>query len=390
MKRLENDDSVPARVLQVFSTLNNGGAENRIMDVFRHLDQEHVLFDFSVVHPGEHFFTQEILRSNSRIYCLPDPRSGLIRNYFAWRQFFAEHRYAAVHTHVSWYGGLVLLAAKRAGIPYRVAHARGTEEPGMSLGRKAARALGRFLFTLSATSRLAISEEAAKNIFGPACVKARRYQYVPNSIDCAKYLVLDGENRTLLRNTIGIPSDAKAYVTVANFRKPKNHLFLLDIADELRKRDDSSRLYLIGDGELRDEIRKKIERLGLQDTVCLLGPRGDVPSILCAFDGMIFPSLFEGLGGVVLEAQIVGVPAFVSTAIPKEADVGIHMVEFLSLEESPAQWAETIIRQVHHVSWDRETALRAFQERGYSIENTAEQYLKAYGLSEREIAKAFR
>ena len=373
---------MPIHVLQVFSTLNNGGAENRIMDVFRHVDQERVVFDFAVVHEGEQFFTREILQTKSKIYTLPDPRKGLLRNYLAWRKFFAEHPFQAVHTHVSWYGGIVLLAAKRAGIPHRVAHARSSEEPSMSFPRKAARTFGRLLFAWTATERLAISEDAARNIFGPACVKRHRYQYVPNSIDQTKYSILDGEDRARLRESLGIPAGVHAYVTVASFRQPKNHMFLLEIAKALREKGDPFLLFLVGDGALRQEIEARIRALGLSEHLRLLGVRGDVPKILCAFDALILPSLYEGLGGVVLEAQMVGVPAIVSTGVPEEANVGIRMVEYVSLQEPPSKWADVILGKIESFSWNRESAVQAFREKGFTIEKTAKQYLLAYGISE--------
>ena len=147
--------------------------------------------------------------------------------------------------------------------------------------------------------------------------------FVPNAIDQNKYVVLNANERNVLREKLGIPNDKKAYVTVANLRKQKNHMFLLDIAKSLKEKGGQFILYLIGEGDLRSDIEKKILDLDLTDNVVLMGSRGDVPQILCAFDGMIFPSLFEGLGGVVLESQLVGVPAIVSDAIPKVVDVGL-------------------------------------------------------------------
>lgn len=375
-------------VLQFFSTLNNGGAENRMMDVYRCIDSKVVTFDFAVLHSGKHFFDDEIKLKGSEKYVLPDPRSGLIKNYRALVRFFREHLFQAVHTHVSWYGGIVLMAAKQAGVKIRIAHARDSVIPNRSLKEKIVCDIGKILIALSATQRIAISTEAAENIFGKRAVKKGSYLFVPNAIDQNKYVVLNANERNVLREKLGIPNDKKAYVTVANLRKQKNHMFLLDIAKSLKEKGDNFILYLIGEGDLRSDIEKKILDLDLTDNVVLMGSRGDVPQILCAFDGMIFPSLFEGLGGVVLESQLVGVPAIVSDAIPKVVDVGIDMVEYLSLNDDTALWAEVIIKKTDSFKWDYNTALQTFKKKGYCIEVTARKYLKEYGIPESIINKA--
>lgn len=375
-------------VLQFFSTLNNGGAENRMMDVYRCINSELVTFDFAVVHKGKHFFDNEIKGKGSKKYIFPDPREGLIKNYLTLVKFFKSHSFQAVHTHVSWYGGVVLMAAKRAGVEIRIAHARDSESPNRSLRDSLICNIGKILISLSATQRIAISQEAAANIFGKKVVKKGMYLFVPNAIDQKKYRVLNKDEKTSLRKKLGIPNDRKAYVTIANLRKQKNHMFLLDIAKTLKEKGDNFILYLIGEGELRFDIEKKILDLDLIDNVILMGSRGDVPQILCAFDGMIFPSLFEGLGGVVLESQLVGVPAIVSNAIPRVVDVGINMVEYLSLSDDISLWADVIIKKTNCFKWDYNTTLQAFKKKGYCIESTARKYLKEYGISENIISKA--
>lgn len=378
------------RVLQFFSTLNNGGAENRMMDVYRCIDPAVVTFDFAVLHEGEHFFDNEIRAMGSEKYVLPDPRSGLITNYVALVKFFREHRFQAVHTHVSWYGGVVLMAAKQAGVPVRIAHARAAATPNRRWKEKVVCNLGKILIAFSATQRMAISQEAAENIFGKRVVEKDRYLYIPNAIDQKKYVVLTSAERVALRESLGISTEKKAYVTVANFRKPKNHTFLLDVAKAMQKKCSDFVLYLIGDGDLRSDIEKKITDLGLENNVLLMGSRGDVPQILCAFDGMIFPSIYEGLGGVVLEAQLVGIPAVVSSAIPKVVDVGIDMVEFVSLGAPPEEWANIIMRKTDCFSWNQQAAIQAFKEAGYCIEETTKQYLREYGIPEGTVLKAIK
>lgn len=378
-------------VLQFFATLDSGGAENRMMDVYRCVDTGTVIFDFAVLHEGSHYFDNEAEVMGSSKYVLPDPRRGLIKCYFEMKRFFAAHpEFRAVHAHVAWFNGIVLLAAKRAGIKTRIAHARDSKYPDRSFKDELFCNIGKFLIARSATQRIAISPEAAENIFGKRAVKNGRYLFVPNAIDQKKYTFFTPEKRYEIRSMTGIPHDKKAYVTVANLRKQKNHRFLLEIAKALKDINDDFILYLIGEGDLRSEIESGIREMGLDNCVKLLGSRGDVPDILCAFDCMIFPSLFEGLGGVVLESQLVGVPAVVSDRIPKVVDVGIDMVKYISLDESAKHWAREIIDKTENYHWEKERTEKAFREKGYMIEETAKTYLKEYGFDEEMIRKAMK
>lgn len=379
---------MPAHVLQFFSTLNNGGAENRMMDVYRCIDPDVVTFDFAVVHNGDHFFDQEVLANGSAKYVLPDPRCGLLKNYREMVHFFREHPFQAVHTHVSWYSGLVLMAARQAGVKIRIAHARTAAIPNEGVAKRLVRKLGQLLIACSATHRFAISVEAAGFIFGKSAMKRGAFQYIPNAIDQKKYAFLEGKARSALRQQLGIPADKKAYVHVGNFRKAKNHAFLLDVAKALTDKGDPSVLYLIGDGGLRPEIEQKIGDLGLEDRVVLLGSRRDVPQILTAFDVMLFPSIYEGLGGVVLEAQITGLTVIASDAIPPVADLGIGMVQFLPPEDA-GRWADAVIAKAS-AERDHRRAMQALEEKEYCIEQTARKYLKAYGLSDDAIRRAIR
>lgn len=122
----------------------------------------------------------------------------------------------------------------------------------------------------------------------------------------------------------------------------KNHEFLLDMFKSLNTKHPNTVLLLIGDGDLRYTIERKIIKLGLQNSVVLLGVRSDIPQLLQAIDVFAFPSIYEGLGIVVIEAQAAGLPCVISDVVPSE--VGItDLVKFISLKENPEYWAKEVI-----------------------------------------------
>lgn len=142
---------------------------------------------------------------------------------------------------------------------------------------------------------------------------------------------------------------------------------------ELRKLRSDFVYEWIGGGELREQMEAFIREKGLQDHVELLGIRNDIEKLLPHRDLFFMPSLFEGLGIALIEAQAAGLPCLGSDQIPQMADCG--GCRFLSLEESPARWAAVIsdiLDGKHTLSVDPEK-LRKF-DISYTIEQLEQVY----------------
>ena len=129
---------------------------------------------------------------------------------------------------------------------------------------------------------------------------------------------------------------------MGRFNPQKNHKFLIDVFDEIVKIEKESVLLLIGEGYLFDEIKEKVNRLGLQNNVKFLGLRDDIADLMQGMDLFLFPSLFEGLPVVLVEAQAAGLKCVTSTGVTKESDL-TNSVEFYDLNMSPKEWSERIV-----------------------------------------------
>ena len=125
---------------------------------------------------------------------------------------------------------------------------------------------------------------------------------------------------------------------IGRFSKQKNHKFLLDVFLEIINYKPNSVLCLVGIGELEDEIKQYAVQLGIINKVIFCGIRRDVSHILMAMDVLVFPSFYEGMPNVVIEAQTTGLPCLVSDTVTEECKV-TDKVEFLSLTNSAVEWA---------------------------------------------------
>jgi glycosyltransferase involved in cell wall biosynthesis len=162
-----------------------------------------------------------------------------------------------------------------------------------------------------------------------------------------------------MRASLGVPQDALVIGHVGRFTPQKNHAFWLRVAVRLADRRDDVHFVLVGDGELRPAFEEQVRQRGLQDRFTLTGVRSDVPHVLRAMDVFLFPSHFEGLGIVLLEAQATCLPCVVSDSVTPEATVVERQVSRLSLAASPATWAEKVLEMstrdrshAHRAAWD--------------------------------------
>ena len=182
---------------------------------------------------------------------------------------------------------------------------------------------------------------------------------IKNGIVLSKYKVT--ESKTDIRKSLGIREDAFVVGHVGRFTKVKNHGFILNVFKELRRVRPKSCLLLVGAGELEEKIRNKISDEKLDNDVIILSHRHDVPRIMKAMDVFLFPSLYEGFGIVLIEAQASGLTCFVSDRVPTSTYVSRKVIP-LSIESSPKEWVEEIL----HPS---KFAANTYDLNDYNLEN---------------------
>lgn len=353
----------PFRILQCVTIMNRNGLENRLMDIYRNIDRSQIQFDFMTNRTEAGAFDAEILQLGGRVYHMSRiaPKS-FFRYIRELRAFFQEHpEYKIVHSHLNTLSTWPLLMAKRAGVPVRIAHSRNAS---MDRNIKMVyKAFSRLFINGQATDRFACSRSAGIWLFGKKQVEQDAFHVIPNAIQLDRFLYSE-DKRHKMRCELGIRETELAVVCVARFSRQKNHGFLLRVFSEIQKKNPNSRLYLVGQGELEQEIRDQISELGLVDSVVFLGSRADVGDVLTAMDGFLFPSFYEGFGTVIVEAQCSALPILASDSIPYETKL-CDSVGFASLQEEPAVWAEKLLTLMKKNERRDNSAL--IREKGYDI-----------------------
>lgn len=355
----------PIRILHVVTYMGRGGLETTIMNYYRHIDRSKIQFDFLVHREYKADYDDEIRSLGGRIYRLPRliPWSREYREKLD--QFFEEHRdYRIVHCHIDCMASIPLRAAKKVGIPVRIAHSHGSSQ-NKNL-KYLLKLYYRRLIPKMATALFACGKEAGDWMF-----RGAPYTIMRNAIDVARF-TYNPEKAAEIRHSMGL-EDAFVLGHVGNFRVEKNHLFLLEIFAALLKKEPNSRLLLVGDGIQMDACVAKSEELRIRDKVLFLGIRSDIPELLQAVDVFVLPSIYEGLPVTTVEAQAAGLPCVVSAGVPYECKL-TEPVRQLPLEDGAEAWADVILDMR---DYPRENNYEAIAAAGFDIKANAK-WLEEY------------
>lgn len=357
------------RILQIVNIMDRAGIETMLMNYYRLVDRTKIQFDFLTHRPDAGAYDEEIERLGGKIYRAPRLYPQNYPAYFKFmKNFWAEHpEYKVVHSHIDSMSYLPLLTAKIAGVPVRIAHSHNTSID--KDYRYILKQLFRAMINDVATDRYACSGDAGKYLFGKL-----DYEVIYNAIDTTKF-EYSKEKRNIKRREFQIEEN---YVIgcVGRFTAQKNHLFLLDVFEKIVRKDNNYKLLLIGSGELRDAIEERIKDKKLENNIVLLNNREDIADLYQAMDLFVFPSLYEGLGMVAVEAQISGLPCIVSRYVPKDAQISDN-IQFIELDVDV--WCDTILsikdkkerKSVYSVDYDVTSAVASLQERYLNLNDRA-------------------
>lgn len=370
------------RVLHILHSMNRGGAETMLMNYYRNINREKVQFDFLLTFQGKSDYEEEILSMGGRIFHITPLTLSTMGKYCSdIKKFLKAHpEYQVIHAHTSSKSVFALDIGKRCGVPVRISHSHN-----MFLGngrfspKEILRKLLREPLKKVSTHNFACSKDAAIWLYGEEYWNDGKVKVLPNAINVTNFSY-NIDVRNAYRKEFGL-EDAFVVGHVGRFQEQKNHTFLLDIFAKIAEKQENARFFLVGDGELRPQMEEKAKQLGIWDKLIFTGVREDVPVLLQMMDAFVFPSLYEGLGIVLIEAQTAGLPCFTSRdVVPEEVKV-TDLVHFISLEESAEHWADEVLKCKD--AYLREARNQEIKLAGYDIIEAAER-LETFYLKCRE------
>lgn len=329
----------PIRVAHVIGNWLGGGVESVVMNYYRNIDRNKVQFDFLCSESSTDIPYEEIEKLGGRVFIVPN-YTKVVKYQKELQKIFKENNYKIVHSHISTMSVFPLRAAKKAGVPIRIAHSHSTtnkKEKKKNLLKQVLRPFSK----VYATDYMCCSELAGRWLFCNKEYDKGNVYLLNNAIDLDKFK-FDEKVRKTKRKALGIGDDTFVIGHIGRFVEQKNHRFLIDIFNEIHKKNSNSLLLLVGQGPLKKEIENKVKELKLNDSVRFLGQRNDVNELYQAFDVFLLPSLYEGLPVVGVEAQATGLLCELSNDMTKETKV-LDTTRFISLNTSAEEWATIIL-----------------------------------------------
>lgn len=319
-----------------FSRIN--GITAVIMNYYRNMNKNNLQMDFLVLNQIEEEYREEFQKNHARVYCL-ERKQRPIYYCIQLEKLLRRNQYDVIHIHGN--SAMMLpdtLMAKFAGVPVRIVHSHNTTCSHMRLHQ-----LFYPIFQRIYTHAFACGQDAGKWLF-----RTRPFVEIKNGIDLKKY-----SYNQAVRIQYRKKLNANGQVVighVGNFFKQKNHEFLINLFAELLQKNSNYLLVLISDGDLMDQIKKQVERLGLKEKVIFLGKISNVHEYLQAMDMFVLPSLFEGLPLALVEAQAAGLPCLVADTISREVNL-TNSMQYLSIQDTTT-WVKAIQETTQRIEED--------------------------------------
>lgn len=354
------------RVLHSELQSNIGGIEAFLLNLTKTINKTNLQFDFLM--RGDNSYLENTLKDyGANIYKVP---SGMLNYYKFVKNILIKNNYDFVHVHKNSAANIVLpLMVKKYTNAKLIVHSHNTSPSG---GSKVAIILHKInknkLMRLS-DYRFACSDTAAAWMFGHD-YKDEQVKIIKNGIILKDY-VYNPEMRNKVRTDLRL-TNKFVIGHVGAFREQKNHKFLLKLFSQLNI--PNAELVLVGEGPLKEEMKRYAKELGIQDKVLFLGSRNDVNNLLQAFDVFAMPSLWEGLAIAAIEAQTSGLPTLVSTNFPTDEKV-TNQLYFLTLQIQI--WIKKI-NEIEENSKKRPNNSEIIKKAGYDMQDTVNEIKTLY------------
>lgn len=365
----------PIRILQFGLGNRCFGTENAILNLYRNIDRSRYQFDFLVDHDYQKVeYEDEVTALGGHIYRQYFRLNEAKRpDYISPSGFWRMHPeiQGGIHMNLQSYGAhniQLIVAAKKAGLPIRIIHMRNVPQ-GTQVGWKLKlnHMLVRPLAGHYSNKNLACSLHAGR--WGG--LEGKQFEVFPSAIDINKF-AYDLRVRDRIRDENGLTNDM-VLGFAGRFEPQKNPEFLLRVLQEVNKRRSNVALVLLGEGGLEERLKRQAEEMNLKNIV-FKGKVDNVHEWAQAFDALLLPSRYEGLGTVLIEAQASGLTCFASDHVPREAAVTSKCF-FLGIED-PKPWADAILDM--DLSYDRSREWERVMATGYNVRESVKRIESIY------------
>lgn len=350
------------KVLEIVDSIQYGGMEQFVYNVISKTDLNQ--YDFSIITTGKRYVEAEKRFENLgvKIYGLPLKKENFIKYLYMLNKIICKGKFDIVHSHVNFYSFIPLFISKIHKVKLNICHVHGLMPELKKIE------IMEYLTSKFADVRYSCSKEAGYRFY-----KNFKFETLCNGIDVDRF-EYNSSKREKLRKKYKIKNDEIVIGHIGRFYPVKNHKFIVEIFNEVSKKNEKFKLIFVGDGELLVDIKNEVTKKNLDKKVIFLEPTDNVDEYYQMFDLFILPSISEGLGLVTIEAQCSGLDCIVSTGVPNDVNIN-KRVKFISLENKEL-WIDSILNyKITNIRFDGKKILIDSE---YNINNTVKRLNKVY------------
>lgn len=360
------------RVAIIGGKIDSGGKKNLIMEYYRHIDREKIQFDFICDSDSQAIPFEEINELGGRVFQIA-PYQNIVRNMADMRRLFKENKYPIVHAYNSTMNLFPMFVAKQCNIPVRISESLSMAHEGdwKTILKKMLRPMSKWF----ANYYMSCGDDCGRWQFGSKLFDAGKVDVFKTVIN-TEFNSYDPIVREKTRSEFGW-GDKIVIGHIGRFTAQKNSVRMIETFGAVAKKEPNAVLCLIGDGELKEDMMKKINELGIKKQVAYLGRREDIQQFYNAMDCFLLPSLYEGLPVVGLEAESCGLPMFFSTEVTREANA-CELGHFIALDDSDDVWADQILKACRENMPIRRSYAKEVAEAGFDSASEAMRMQKYY------------
>lgn len=364
------------RILHVVGGMDRAGAETMLMNLYRKLDRTKYQFDFVYFRDSPCDYDEEILVLGGRIFRVSMSGNPISRTIKLKKLIQKEAPFHAVHCHMLFSNSLHILAAYFAKIDMLISHSHNTSDINSksTIGR-VYQSFSKKIMAKYSTHFIACGQKAGEFLFP----SVTNINYLLNAIDVESFSENRILNRNFLRQELIVDTDTIIITQIGRLAPVKNHYFTINFAKHLKENNIKFKIVVVGAGNLKEILQSKVRELKLENEVLFLGVRSDIPNILAGTDIMLMPSLHEGFPVVLVETQASGVPSLIADTISSEVELGMDMVQFLSLEDSFSVWESKLKKMVSKDDVSAEVRLEVLSKEGFNINKSIKKLEDIYG-----------
>lgn len=363
------------KIAEFVSRLQFGGVESMILNYisnFKNKDKFEI-----------HIITQDINEENCinqfknagiEVHVITHKKKNILKNIIEVSRILKKEKFDIVHSHMTLTNFYILFLAKIYGVKVRISHAHSAFLEDNIIRKVVFKSL-KIMNVLFATHLMACGYIAGNFLYGKKRMENKEVIILNNAIDISKFKY-NTSTRTKIKTKYNMQNEI-CIGHIGRFTDVKNHKFLLDVFQEIKKINYNSKLLLIGDGERHSNIENLVQKKGLSQSVVFTGNINNTNEFYQAMDVFVLPSLYEGLPVVMIEAQANGLPCLVSDNIDKNSAISDN-VYFMNLKKPAILWAKTILKLAK--SSRNKDSIALLSKQGYNIKIEASRLEKLYQL----------